>query len=75
VVKILKKVEARTHCEHCNNEFETVWLCRLESVIGTRYALLCSGCQKLIGIYSTTDVKNTVRTLNNSFDELQNSLN
>jgi hypothetical protein len=74
VVKVLKKVQVKTHCNHCDNEFEKVWICKMESIIGTRYALLCSGCQKLIGIYSSTDFNDPVRISNSIFDELQNSL-
>ena len=60
--KILKKVQAKTYCVNCNIEFEKVWLCKMKSVIGTRYALLCIECQKLIGIYSSTDL-NELQTI------------
>ena len=36
----------------------------MESIIGTRYAILCTGCQKLIGIYSSIDYNNSVKTQN-----------
>jgi hypothetical protein len=42
------------HGDHCNKECENVWICKLVSIIGTRYALLCTCCQKLIGIYSSS---------------------
>ena len=71
MVKILKIVEAKTHCEHCNNEFDTVWLCKMESIIGTRYALLCTNCQKLIGIYSSPDFIGEMNNSNITFDELK----
>jgi hypothetical protein len=73
--KILQKYKIITHCDHCNNEFDTVWLCKMESVIGTRYALLCSGCQKLIGIYSSNDSNIPVTDSHFTFDKMHNSLN
>lgn len=51
--KILRKEEVRIYCEHCKKEVENVWVCKMDSIIGTRYALLCTDCQKLIGIYSS----------------------
>jgi hypothetical protein len=53
--KILRKNNVKTYCEHCEREFENVWICKMESIIGTRYALLCTGCQRLKGIYSSLD--------------------
>jgi hypothetical protein len=53
--KILQKENVKIYCEHCKREFENVWICKMNSIIGTRYALLCTDCQKLIGIYSLKD--------------------
>lgn len=73
--KILEKIRVRTYCVHCKKEFENVWICKMDSIIGTRYAFLCSGCQKLIGIHYSKDFIESVISPNFNFDELQNSLN
>ena len=53
--KLLRKINIRTHCLKCKKEVEEVWVCELDSVIGARYALICSICEKLIGIFSSLD--------------------
>jgi hypothetical protein len=73
--KILEKNSVKTYCVHCEKEFENVWICKMDSIIGTRYALLCTGCQKLMGIYYSKDLIEPVISPNIIFDELQNSLN
>ena len=75
MVKILQRVKVKTYCNHCKKEFEYVWLCKMDSIIGIRYALLCAGCQKLIGIYSSKDFNEQVITPDIISDELQNPLN
>ena len=67
MVKILQKVKVKTYCTHCKKEFENVWICKMDSIIGIRYALLCAGCQKLIGINSPVDFNKTVINPNNIF--------
>jgi protein-arginine kinase activator protein McsA len=62
--KILQKNKVKTYCEHCERVFINVWICKMNSIIGTRYAMLCTGCQKLIGIYSSIDYNNSVKTKN-----------
>jgi hypothetical protein len=73
--KILRKEKIRIYCEHCKKEVENVWVCKMDSIIGTRYALLCTGCQKLIGIYSFKDFNEIVEAHNIIFNELRNPLN
>ena len=73
--KILEKNSVKTYCVHCEKEFEEVWICEMDSIMGTRYALLCTGCQKLIGIYSSIDSIKPIETHNIIFNELHNSLN
>ena len=75
MVKTLKLYKVKTLCEHCKKEFENVWICKMDSIIGIRYALLCADCQKLIGIYSLIDFNEPVISPNIIFDELQNPLN
>ena len=69
MVKILQRVKVKTYCKHCKKEFENVWICKMDSIIGIRYALLCAGCQKLIGIYSSKDFNKPVITPNINFDD------
>ena len=73
--KILRKEKARFYCEHCKKEVENVWVCKMDSIIGTRYALLCTGCQKLIGIYSSIDIIEQINISDNFFNELQIQFN
>lgn len=75
MVKTLIKAKIKIHCDHCHNECENVWICKLVSIIGTRYALLCTYCQKLIGVYSSKDFNELLIASNIIFDELQNPLN
>ncbi len=53
--KILQRIKQKCLCRNCENEIEHLWICKMDSIIGIRYALLCTGCQKLIGIYSLPD--------------------
>jgi hypothetical protein len=73
--KILRKEDVKIYCKHCKNEFEKVWICKMDSIIGTRYALFCTSCQKLMGIYYSKDLIKPVISSNINFDEMQNSLN
>jgi hypothetical protein len=73
--KILHKENVKIYCKHCEKEFGDVWICKMNSIIGTRYVMLCTGCQKLIEIYSSNNFIEPVISPNIIFDELQNSLN
>jgi hypothetical protein len=53
--KILQRANGRIYCNHCEKEVAHVWICRMDSIIGTRYAMLCISYQKLIRIYSSMD--------------------
>jgi hypothetical protein len=50
MTKLLQKETFKTVCPHCGQEINEVWICELDSIIGTRYAYLCSNCEKLLGI-------------------------
>jgi Na+-translocating ferredoxin:NAD+ oxidoreductase RNF subunit RnfB len=71
----LQKENFRIYCKHCKKEVENAWICKMDSIIGTRYALLCTGCQKLIGIYSSIDIIEQINISDNFFNELQIQLN
>jgi hypothetical protein len=53
--KILQRIKQKSFCHNCKNEIEHTWICKMDSVIGIRYALLCPNCQKLIRIYCSSD--------------------
>jgi DNA-directed RNA polymerase subunit RPC12/RpoP len=55
MTKLLLKEEVKIRCPHCKQEISNAWICKMDSIIGMRYAYLCSNCQKLMGI---TSVKN-----------------
>lgn len=55
MTKLLQKEPVKLHCQHCNRQIQSAWVCKIDSFIGVRYAYLCDNCQKLIGIASTKD--------------------
>ncbi|MGB5288224.1 MAG: hypothetical protein WBN42_07005 [Ignavibacteriaceae bacterium] len=50
MTKLLQKIPLQTVCPQCGQEINDVWICEMKSVIGMRYAYLCSNCEKLLGI-------------------------
>jgi len=50
MTKLLQKVTFKSVCPSCGKKINDVWICELDSVIGTRYAYLCTNCEKLLGI-------------------------
>lgn len=73
--KILLKINIGISCGHCKREFENVWICKMDSIIGTRYAMLCTVCQRLIGIYSLKDFIEPMIVSDTFLNELQIQLN
>ena len=69
--KGLQKENIKFYCKHCEKAFENLWICKMNSIIGTRYALFLSDCQKLIEIYSYIDFIEAMIIFNIFFDELQ----
>ena len=69
--KFLQKIKLRIFCRHCEKEVESVWIIKINSIIGTRYVLLCPDCQKLIGIYSSIDFIESINNTSIIFDELR----
>jgi hypothetical protein len=56
MIKVLLKAKIKIHCDLCDTECENVWICKLDSIIGTRFALLCSHCERLLKVYSPTEI-------------------
>lgn len=50
MTKLLQKATFKSVCPSCGKSINDVWICELDSVIGTRYAYLCTHCEKLLGI-------------------------
>jgi len=50
MTKILQKEPLKLNCPHCKLEMTDVWICEINSVIGRRFAYICSSCEKLLGI-------------------------
>ena len=73
--KILRKEKIRLYCRHCKKQVESVWVIKIGSVTGTRYALLCTDCQKLIGTYSSIEFIEQLNIYDISFNELEIQLN
>ncbi len=48
--KILQKEVIKINCPHCKQESTDAWICQMSTVLGVRYAYLCSNCQKFLGI-------------------------
>ncbi|MCL5030054.1 MAG: hypothetical protein M1480_13655 [Bacteroidetes bacterium] len=55
MVKEIDKEDVHTVCPHCLKKINLVWVCKLESIIGIRYAYFCSECQKNLGISHIKD--------------------
>jgi len=74
MTKLLKKETFKTVCPHCGQNISDVWICEMDSIIGTRYAYLCSNCEKLLGI--STEKKNLLSISSNGIlikNQLQNN--
>lgn len=50
MTKILQKETIKFDCPHCKHEMSEAWICEINSVIGLRFAYICSNCEKLLGI-------------------------
>ncbi|HMU44414.1 MAG TPA: hypothetical protein PKA80_14040 [Ignavibacteriaceae bacterium] len=48
--KKIEKEKVQMTCPLCRADINEVWVCKLDSVIGVRYAYFCSGCQKMLSI-------------------------
>jgi formate dehydrogenase maturation protein FdhE len=50
VTKEFERIEINTTCPICNNIVSEIWVAKLDSVIGIRYAYICNSCKNLIKI-------------------------
>jgi hypothetical protein len=73
--KEIEKEKVNVVCPHCLKEINLAWVCKIQSVIGTRYVFFCGECQKSLGIshvkeftpkFLNTCAKNAVQSMDNS---------
>ena len=64
MTKLLEKEEVKIKCPHCIKEVSNVWICKMDSVIGIRYAFLCGSCQKLLKISEQKSYSHSTHSLN-----------
>jgi len=48
MTKILQKESVKINCPNCKLKISEAWICEINSVIGLRYAYICSNCEKLL---------------------------
>lgn len=50
MTKEIEQIEIKTVCPICNQTISELWVAKLDSVIGVRYAYICTNCKNLIKI-------------------------
>ena len=50
MTKEIEQIEIQTTCPICNKTISELWVAKLDSVIGVRYAYICIDCKNLIKI-------------------------
>jgi len=50
MTKKIEQIEISTVCPTCNKSISEIWIARLDSVIGIRYAYICGECKNLLKI-------------------------
>ena len=50
MTKEIEQIEIKTICPICNKTISELWVAKLDSVIGVRYAYICIDCKNLIKI-------------------------
>ena len=64
MTKEIEQIEIKTTCPTCNKTISELWVAKLDSVIGIRYAYICTNCKNLIKIakekYSDTSNLNQI---------------
>lgn len=50
MTKEIEQIEIKTTCPTCNKTISELWIAKLDSVIGIRYAYICTNCKNLIKI-------------------------
>ena len=55
MTKEIEQIEISTFCPICNKAISEIWIARLDSVIGIRYAYICCKCKNLLKISKEKD--------------------
>jgi hypothetical protein len=50
MTKDIEQIEVSTICPICNKVISDIWIAKLDSVIGMRYAYICCECENLLKI-------------------------
>jgi hypothetical protein len=50
MTKEIEQIEINTVCPFCKKTISELWVAKLDSVIGVRYAYICIDCKNLIKI-------------------------
>jgi len=50
MTKEIEQIEIKATCPACNKTISELWVAKLDSVIGVRYAYICMDCKNLIKI-------------------------
>lgn len=48
MTKHIEQIEVSTICPICNKAISEIWIAKLDSVIGLRYAYICGECENLL---------------------------
>lgn len=60
--KEIDQIEIKTWCPICNRNVSGIWIAKLDSVIGTRYAYICGECKNLIRLSKVKISEISVKT-------------
>ncbi len=55
LTKQLTEAKVKIRCINCTRKIDSVLICEMDSIIGTRFAFFCSQCQKFIGISTSRE--------------------
>jgi len=50
MTKSIEQIKIKLKCPLCGKEISELWKARLDSIIGIRFAYICTECNKLISI-------------------------
>jgi hypothetical protein len=56
MTKQIQKEDLRIFCKHCKTIVESVWVCKVESIIGLRYIYICTNCKTNLGTYHSKNL-------------------
>lgn len=48
MTKEIEQIATKTVCPFCNKPVSEIWIAKMDSIIGTRYAYICGECNNLL---------------------------